>query len=375
MYASAEPTLTLDLLLGSQRADLRALVAPWSPAQVVPFESGKSALWGALRATRLAPGNEILVPAYVYHSVLDPMRALALTCRYYRVTSALEADLDDLTAKIGARTRAVLLVHYFGFPGPARALRRLCDERGLVLIEDCAHALFSRDGDCPLGSIGDASAFSLKKPLSVPGGGFLVVNNPALRFDDRLVQPRATEGISRLVARILGSVEAAVGWSIKAQLLSSHDFRRLLARRSRRRQSRFDRGLSIISAAMARRVDPSAVVRRRQANYRRLLDELADLPWLRPVFPGLAAGVSPFCFPVYLEERDRIQDYLLGHGIHARVYWDVAEIPPGALDQCPETSSILDRILILPIHQSLVAEHVDEISRALHAARPVLAMA
>ncbi len=368
MYAPAEPALSLDLLLTSPRGDLPSLVAPWNPTRLVAFDSGKSALWGALRAACLGRGDELLVPAYVFHAVLDPALALGLTCRFYRVTTAIEPDLDDLTAKIGARTRALLLVHYFGFPGPSRALRQLCDERGLLLIEDCAHALFGSGGDGPLGSVGDLSVFSLKKILPVPGGGILVINNPNLTFTDHLSAPSARDVLSRLVGRILNSAEAVSGWSVKARLLSSHEFRRLLARRVKPRQARFDQGLNIISAAIARRVDPSEVTRRRRANYTRLLEDLPAPGWIRPVFPDLPRGVSPFCFPIYVENRDRVQDYLLRRGIHARVYWDVAELPAGALEQCPDTASILERILTLPIHQSIREEHIRRYCLALRGA-------
>jgi hypothetical protein len=60
---------------------------------------------------------------------------------------------------------------------------------------------------------------------------------------------------------------------------------------------------------------------------------------------------------MYVDDRDSLQDWLLRLGIHARVYWDVAELPDGAVDIYPSIRSIVDRILILPTHQGLTPRH------------------
>lgn len=369
MYVPAETTLYSGLLLGHSHGDIHEMVAPWHPPRVVCFASCKAALWGALRALRLAHGDRILAPAYLFYSVLHPAQALGLSVDLYRVDSSLNPDLQDVAARIDERTRAVLLVHYFGFPGPATAMRRLCDEHGVALIEDCAHALFSRDGSRALGSFGDASIFSLKKVLPVPGGGVLALNSPALRFDDQLKGSDPGETLYLLARRVLNSLEAASGWSIKARLLSSHGFRRRLARGKDGPANHYGNELSRLSAHMARRTDPSAIVRRRRANYQFLLTELADLTWLRPVFDCLPAGVSPFCFPVFVPDRDHIQDCLLRQGIHARVYWDVTELPNGALENHPEVAFILDSILALPVHQGVTTRQIRAVAEVLRSLR------
>ena len=73
-----------------------------------------------------------------------------------------------------------MLIHYLGFPGPVQEVRALCQRRGLALIEDCAHALFSRLGDRSLGTFGDLAIFSPWKSLPLPDGGLLRVNDVRL---------------------------------------------------------------------------------------------------------------------------------------------------------------------------------------------------
>jgi dTDP-4-amino-4,6-dideoxygalactose transaminase len=70
--------------------------------------------------------------------------------------------------------RAIVVVHYFGLPQPMTAIRRFCDERTITLIEDCAHALFGKADDQPVGSIGDYAIASLTKFLPTSDGGCLV---------------------------------------------------------------------------------------------------------------------------------------------------------------------------------------------------------
>jgi perosamine synthetase len=78
----------------------------------------------------------------------------------------------------------VLVVHYFGFPQPIVKIKEFCKERGLYLLEDCAHVLQGRTEEgIVLGTSGDISIFSWRKFLPVYDGGQLVINNPALKLD------------------------------------------------------------------------------------------------------------------------------------------------------------------------------------------------
>jgi hypothetical protein len=82
-------------------------------------------------------------------------------------------------------TRAILVIHEFGYPHPRlHELRALADERGIPLIEDCAHSLDSRFGEAPLGSLGQFAIFSLPKVLPVASGGVLVSERPIPDFPD-----------------------------------------------------------------------------------------------------------------------------------------------------------------------------------------------
>src|SRR5215212_747563 len=176
-YLAPDPPLTLFGLPALVRAGREHDAAP----DGLFFASGRAALLAGLRALGIGAGDEVLLPAYLCESVVTPVVAVRARPVFFPVGKGFDVDLAAIEAAIGPRTRAVVLIHYLGFPGPVEAVREVCRRRGVALIEDCAHALFSRDGDRLLGSFGDLAIFSPWKSLPLPDGGLLRVNRPDLR--------------------------------------------------------------------------------------------------------------------------------------------------------------------------------------------------
>jgi dTDP-4-amino-4,6-dideoxygalactose transaminase len=87
-------------------------------------------------------------------------------------------DLNQLLKETGAK--AVVLIHYFGFPQPVADVKALTQPLGVALIEDAAHALLSEADGRPLGTEGDVGIFCLHKGLGLPDGGALILNSPSL---------------------------------------------------------------------------------------------------------------------------------------------------------------------------------------------------
>ena len=180
----------------------------------------------------------MLLPAYLCESVVTPVEAVGAQPVFFPVGAALRASIWRLSRRRSApQTRAVVLIHYLGFPGPVEEVRALCERRGLALIEDCAHALYSRQGDRPLGSFGDLAIFSPWKSLPLPDGGLLraepcrtsMADAAASSARRRADAPRGwpTERSAR--------VEQAVGWSPRLALLQRPGLRRSAARAGQRR--------------------------------------------------------------------------------------------------------------------------------------------
>ncbi len=151
--------------------------------------------------------------------------------------------------RITPRTKAVIAVHFCGYPAAVAELRALCDEHGLVLIEDCAQAIGARvdEGGRSVGTVGELGAFSFfsKKQLCVGEGGMVSCwagehaervrllrshaltsstwdrhrgHDPAydivdIGFNYRMDEPRAALGLSRLqrLPDALGARRRTVG--------------------------------------------------------------------------------------------------------------------------------------------------------------------
>ena len=178
-YLRTRPTLSPAVLLGSSRDGV--LPAPLDAGRVTFHVRARNGIWQLIRALGLQESDVVLVPSYNCGAELDAVLRAPATVRFYRVDLSARIDVDDLRQAIEPRTRAVIVTHYFGFPQPDLvAIGELCSDNGLVLIEDCAHALYSTHLGRSLGTFGDASVFSLWKTLPMPDGGAVLANDALL---------------------------------------------------------------------------------------------------------------------------------------------------------------------------------------------------
>ncbi len=172
--------------------------------QVIGTHRGRSAIALACRLLGIGPGHEVLVPAYNCGTELDALLYSGARTVAYRISRQCEIDLEDLVARRTSRTRAVYLIHYFGWEQPMEKLRQWCDAEKLLLIEDCALALFSGGSHGGIGRTGDAAIFSLPKTLGCGHGGLL-----SLSMSRRVEIPRlAPAGFPTLFREIAHSGRA-----------------------------------------------------------------------------------------------------------------------------------------------------------------------
>ena len=156
-----------------------------APPPIFPFTTdvtscwygGVQAIYQGIRSLGLQKGDIVLVPAYSCGSEVTPLLAAGLKVEYYRSLLNLSPDLEHLEFLCRKKPRALLVIHYFGFPQPMRALVDFKKKHNIYLIEDNAHGLYSTDrSGNPLGRAGDIAIFSFTKSLPTPDGGALVIN-------------------------------------------------------------------------------------------------------------------------------------------------------------------------------------------------------
>ncbi len=150
---------------------------------VVLVSSGRAALAALLQAWGIGKGDEVILQAFTCVAVPAPIIWNEATPVYADINPATyNLDINDVRKKITSRTRAIIVQHTFGIPGPLQELIELSARHKIFLIEDIAHALGATLDGKPLGSFGDAAivSFGRDKVLSSVFGGAVVSRHRAV---------------------------------------------------------------------------------------------------------------------------------------------------------------------------------------------------
>lgn len=357
------------------------LTSLWSPAPhpdpLAPFaglySSGRTALYRGLQGLGLPRGTTVWMPAFQCGVEVQAALALGLEVGFYRVDGGLRADLDDLDRRLKQSPGPVLLIHYFGFAQPdIAAAARLCESHGVVLIEDCAHALFSRHGGQELGSYAPLAIFSLRKTLAVYDGGALLVNPPLLARVARDpfpppppgdASPAAYRDCAKSVIRNCAGADFTAAyhrlrWGAPAAETHTPEW-------ARPPQYRY--GMSRLSRRLARAENPAEVAERRRRNWSVLHERLSGAAEYRPVFRALPPEACPLVLPVWTARRNESLERLGRQGIEPFIFGAVAHT---SLDTraFPETQRLREQIVGIPVHQHLAGADLNRLAAAFEAA-------
>jgi len=276
----------------------------------------------ALLETLVPSGRPLLLPAYVGWSpregsgLFDPVVATGIDHAFYPLDDRLRVELEAFEALLVDRDpAAVVLVHWFGFAEPATLrIAEVCRAHGVILVEDCCHALGAHLGGRALGEVGDYAMVSLHKVLASTGGGYLQAN-----------------GDRPLPGPVPGEARADPS------------------------------DLAVLADA-----DVEEAARRRRANYRALASRVAGVDGVRLFHETLPEGAVPLNLPLLVEGVDRFALYTAmrarGVGVVA-LYHTLVD----ALDaeRHPAAFRLSERILNLPCHQELGEPELDRVAEAL----------
>lgn len=157
-------------------------------AHCIACNSGTDALYLALKAVGVGPGDEVITTPFTFVATAEVISAVGATPVFVDIDPAtFNLDLAAVQAAISDRTRAVIPVHLFGLPVDMQRLMALAQQHHLYVIEDCAQATGAEWAGQKVGSIGQIGCFSYypTKNLGACGdGGAITTNDAALR--DRL---------------------------------------------------------------------------------------------------------------------------------------------------------------------------------------------
>lgn len=145
----------------------------------VAVTSGTGALHTALSALGAGPGQEVIIPAYMWVAVASAVVNHGAIPALADIDETFCLNPADVEKKITEKTAGIILVHMSGAPGDVRSILSIARQRRLWLLEDCAQCVGGSVGGRKVGTFGDIGTFShqMNKNMSCGEGGSVVTND------------------------------------------------------------------------------------------------------------------------------------------------------------------------------------------------------
>ncbi|NES66489.1 MAG: DegT/DnrJ/EryC1/StrS family aminotransferase [Okeania sp. SIO2D1] len=158
----------------------------------VSCNSGTDALFLALRAVNIGPGDEVITTPFTFFATAEVISSVGATPVFIDIDpQTFNLDIEQLQSAITEKTKAILPVHLFGQPVDMTRLMAIARSHNLIVIEDCAQATGAEWSEKKVGSFGDIGCFSFfpTKNLGAFGdGGALTTNNSAIADQVRMLK-------------------------------------------------------------------------------------------------------------------------------------------------------------------------------------------
>jgi len=373
---------------GNEREHLRKALQQSFHGDVFLFSSGREALAALFRAIQLRSDEEVILQAYTCVVVPNAVHAYGGVPIYADVDGdTLNLDCADVERKITTRTRAIIAQHTFGIPANLPRLRKLCDERGILLIEDCAHVL-PDDSASPIARTGDFSILSFGRDKAISGvaGGAVIsrksdVSNALKNAEDHAGElPRSVIARYLLYPRIyfktrvlyvIGLGRACLALCKKLHLLipivTPEEKKGNMILRMRK--------LPNACAALAlHSFERLPMINAHRRNLTRFyIEECTKHGW--NVIPGVTEHLALQKFPLFFPNADRLRELLKRENIYLEDGWTGCVIcPRGTATETlgyspgigPKAEGMCEKILSLPTHPTMSMKQAKRLVTALN---------
>jgi dTDP-4-amino-4,6-dideoxygalactose transaminase len=344
------------LTLGPRTAAFEELFAEHLGARhAIAVSSCTAALHLAYLAAKVGSGDEVIVPSFTFAATAAAVIYCGATPVFAEIVSRKNPSIDpeDVERLITPRTKAVCAVHFAGYPAAVDRLKQLCDERGIALIEDVAHAPTASLHSRKLGTWGLAGAFSFfsNKVLSVGEGGLLCTDD-----DDVASFVRS----SRSHAMTSGT------WDRHSGRTDTYDVTGLGF------NYRLDEPRSALLLSRMGRLE-AEIERRRELTlrYRALLAEVDGI--IVPFEDSDVPGSSCYVLPVMIEEDGRQADVsaaMRARGIQTSIFYPSIHRFTAYRERFPDVSLPITELasrteLTLPLYPHISHDDQDRVVTAL----------
>jgi perosamine synthetase len=339
---------TPDLSLGPRLPEFETAFSAYvGVPYAVALSSGTAGLHVALQALGIGEGHEVILPSFAFVAVANAVLHVGATPVFADIDPvSLDMTAATLARAITSRSRAIILVHTFGYPADLNPILAMARDRNLLVIEDACEAIGAEYHARKVGGFGDAGVFSFypNKAMTTGEGGMVVTRDPGLARTMRALRNQ-------------GRMDHE-GWFEHSLLGYNY------------RLSDINCALGI---AQLKRIE--SILARRQAVARGYCQALRDCPGIiGPEIEIVDRRISWFVFVVRLVEsgrRRRVIEHLTERGIGCRAYFPPIHLLPlysgyRALDQAlPMTEDVAARTLALPFFNQLTGAEIEEVCSVL----------
>jgi dTDP-4-amino-4,6-dideoxygalactose transaminase len=319
--------------------------------KAISVNSGTAALHLSYLLANLSAGDEVLCPVFTCTATNIPLLYLGCKIRFVDVDPlTLNISLEDLTKKLSNKTKAIVVVHYGGFPNDMKEIRKLADEYRIPIISDNAHAVGTQIENRDIHEFSDFSMYSFQaiKHITTGDGGMIGISSKYVANHEDI-----WEKAKRI--RWFG-----IDRSAKQKGIWENDIREV----------GFKYQMTDIAAGMG-----LAALREIEShlNYRRQLLERYENN-LQNVKSVQIVGKSnnqithgAWLFTILSDKRRQIQDKLRKNHIEAaQVHfrndkYSIFRNAFSASDQYPNMDAVEEKYLVLPLHTKMKLEDVDRV--------------
>ncbi|MGC5327275.1 DegT/DnrJ/EryC1/StrS family aminotransferase [Brevibacillus sp. SYSU BS000544] len=163
----------------------------------IGLHSCTAGLYLSLSASGIGPGDEVITTPYTFVSTVNSIIHCGATPVFVDIDPVtLNIDCEKIESRITERTKAIIPVHFAGFPCEMDRIMAIADQYKLFVIEDAAHAVYTKYNAKPVGSIGHLTCFSFyaTKNLAMGEGGAVTTADEELAEKIRI---RSLHGMSK----------------------------------------------------------------------------------------------------------------------------------------------------------------------------------
>lgn len=305
---------------------------------------GRDAFSLAVSLLNLGADDIVLLPAYLCREVLKPFLGKTRV-EFYDLRSDLSVDPEEIESKlIKNKAKMLVIINYFGFLQPYRKeIKKICEDRGIILMEDCAHSLLTEGS----GETGDVLIYSFRKTLPLPDGGGLKMN-----MGKKEVTPNFYPRIYSNILSVLGIIKSLS--NVRSEFLS----RSGLSSRTKNHfpnttlDNKNGRSLQMSSFAFngMGNVSFPEIIEKQRSDYQFWHELIQRTNQFIPVFSMLPSGVCPLGFPVKVNDRDSLKSRLQKEGISLKIHW---HLPSTVGREFVNSHKLSAQILTFPVYPEL----------------------